>query len=122
MRVREKILVVEDNPATLRMCAATLEAMGYIPVLATGWLEAVQKVGTDIKMVFTDYCMPHWTGVDVRDMIRQKLGKSVPVVLLTALDNEHLENDLKKFDLVIRKPFTFQEMSDALAHFLPIKN
>lgn len=71
-RGSETILVVDDEPALLRMTARALEAQGYTVLLACGPGEAVRLAelhGDDIDLLLTDVLMPEMNGHDLANML-----------------------------------------------------
>jgi CheY-like chemotaxis protein len=61
----ETVLVVEDEPALLRMCGETLRRLGYRVLLAGLPGEAVEladRPGERIDLLITDVVMPHMSG------------------------------------------------------------
>jgi CheY-like chemotaxis protein len=61
----ETILVVEDEPALLRMAAKALEAQGYTVLCANSPGEAIRlaaKHASEIDLLLTDVLMPEMNG------------------------------------------------------------
>jgi PAS domain S-box-containing protein len=73
----ETILLVEDEPAILKMCAAMLEKLGYRVLAAPtpGEAERLAEAGDGtIRLLLTDVVMPEMNGRDLAD----RLGKRFP--------------------------------------------
>jgi len=61
----ETILLVEDEPAILKMTTAMLERLGYTVLAASAPSEALvlaKKNAADIQLLITDVVMPHMNG------------------------------------------------------------
>ena len=72
----ETVLIVEDEPAILRMTCRVLENSGYKVVTATTPAEAidlVEREGGAIRLVITDVVMPEMNG---RDLVQQLLHRA----------------------------------------------
>lgn len=80
----EKILVVDDDQAFLRLLAIHLKSLGYDIVTATGGGEALATLKADLpRVVITDLKMQGIDGLGVLDaVVRQHPG--LPVIILTA--------------------------------------
>jgi DNA-binding NtrC family response regulator len=79
-----KVLVVEDDEATLEHLSALLEKEGYEVLQAATGPDGLQKIEADLPdIVVSDLRLPGCTGLDILESIRGK-GNSVPVILVTA--------------------------------------
>ena len=80
----EKILVVDDDQAFLRLLAIHLKSLGYDIVTATSGGEALATLKADVpRVVVTDLKMQGIDGLGVLDaVVRQHPG--LPVIILTA--------------------------------------
>jgi len=94
---RKKILVVDDNAATLRSIKGMLEEK-YSVTLANSGMKAMTSIGKDRPdLILLDYEMPVCDGRQTLEMIRaDEELKSIPVVFLTGVnDREHIEAVLR---------------------------
>ena len=72
-RGHETILVVEDDPAVLRMTTRLLAGQGYIVLVACSPAEAIRVAGAsaaEIQLVMTDVIMPGMNGWDLATQLR----------------------------------------------------
>jgi len=78
-----KVLAVDDDPLVLMTTAAMLEELGCEVVEADSAEQAL-KVLTQhsIDLVLTDQAMPHMTGAQLADLIRDRYPQ-LPVILAT---------------------------------------
>ena len=108
---RTRILVVDDEPQTLRYLQRTLDDAGYQP-LVTSETEDVMKLVEleEPDLVLLDTMLPGISGFDLLQRIREFSG--VPVVFLSASEsNEDIVNALKMgADDYITKPFSPSEL------------
>lgn len=90
------ILVIDDEPKTVDLVAAVLEAEGYCVQKAYGGQEGMDlatKQGYDL--IILDLMMPKVDGFDVVEKLKRHAGsKDVPIIIATAKDLT--EDDLLK--------------------------
>jgi DNA-binding response OmpR family regulator len=83
-----KILVVDDEPLYVRLLKVNLEAEGYTVVSATNGEEALDILSHESPdLIILDVIMPKLDGIKTCERIRQ--FSNVPIILLTALGDEH---------------------------------
>ncbi len=109
--MRDRILVIDDEPNLLKILSAMLSRKGYEVLSYAGFDLALGSLNSeDIDVVITDLSMPQKTGMDVLAYCRQ-YSPDLPVVMITAFGTvESAVGALKAgaFDF-ITKPF---EQSD----------
>ena len=90
MSPKIKILIADDEPDILEILGFNLEKEGFVVYKATNGNEALlvaQKIVPDFFILAV--MMPHKTGVEVCEIIRQNNHlKDKPVIILTALSDE----------------------------------
>lgn len=78
----EKILLVDDDPAQLRMMSSLLNANGLKPLQANNGREAVRMMVSDKPdLIILDMVMPDLDGFDTCRLMREI--SDVPVIMLT---------------------------------------
>ena len=81
--IRQRILLVDDDPTLRRLLQAYLETRGHAVETAENGRDALTKLGqTGYDAVVTDYNMPEVNGLAVLQHIRQH-QPSLPVVMMT---------------------------------------
>lgn len=104
-----KILIADDDPMLRRLLSDIMKKQGYQVYLAENGEEALDIFfqERDISLCLIDVMMPVYTGYEVLESIREH--SQVPVILLTALDEETSElKGLKKgANDYIAKPFSY---------------
>lgn len=82
----ERILIVEDNPQSMRLAIMTLRPHGYGLLQATDGEEALEVAAREKPdLVIMDLQLPRVDGLEATRRLRQMPGlKSVPVVAVTA--------------------------------------
>ena len=108
---KKHILIVDDDPAILRLLGTNLKARGYEVVAATNGEESLEAVQRDfIDLIILDLMMPKVDGVEVVRRIRE--WSDVPIIILSARGDE---NDKVKClelgaDDYLTKPFGIAEL------------
>ena len=108
-----KILVVDDNPKYL---SDVLPSFGYEVQTAYDGLQALQilsNTDNDIDLVILDVMMPNMDGFETLRVVRSKEHlKTLPVIMLTAVDAEQKQISGLKFgaDDYIVKPFSLPNL------------
>lgn len=118
-----KILYADDDPAFLTLIGDILSVEGHQTLLAKDGQQALDLFFSynDIGLVILDVMMPFYSGWEVLDEIRTH--SAVPIMMLTALDDEPSEiKGLKRgADEYIAKPFSY-EVFMARVHALLRRN
>ncbi|MEX1248784.1 MAG: response regulator transcription factor [Anaerolineales bacterium] len=109
--MREKILIVEDDPAIREALSYNLGRDGY-EVLAVGdGLEALKAArSSSPNLIVLDLMLPELDGFDVTRILRKE--STVPILMLTARDDEIdrvLGLELGADDY-LTKPFSMREL------------
>jgi len=81
------VLVVDDDPAILRLLSTNLKARGYQVTTATNGEESLEAVQSDfIDLLILDIMMPKLDGVEVCRRIRE--WSNIPIIILSAKGDE----------------------------------
>ncbi len=109
-----RILLVDDDPGVREMLAFALRKAGFSVALASRVTEAQAALATGVPdLVLLDWMMPLVSGIEyVRALRRDPLTRKVPVIFLTARNEE--EDKLHGFDSgaddFVTKPFSTKEL------------
>jgi two-component system, sensor histidine kinase ChiS len=82
-----KILIVDDEPVNLQVLVNNLSLANYAIAQANSGLEALELVEQGFRpdLVLLDVMMPHMTGYEVSQKLRERfLPSELPIVMLTA--------------------------------------
>ncbi len=82
-----KILIVDDEPVNLQVLVNNLSLANYAIAQANSGIEALELVEQGFKpdLVLLDVMMPHMTGYEVSQKLRERfLPSELPIVMLTA--------------------------------------
>jgi DNA-binding response OmpR family regulator len=108
-----KILVAEDEPMLLKTIELKLKKEGYEVIVTSDGRQAAEQIeSADPDMVITDIMMPYVSGLELINLIRQKLNRKTPVIILSAMEQEKVV--MEAFELgaddYITKPFSLNEL------------
>lgn len=111
--VEDRILIVDDEQKMRTLIKLCLTEKNYQVVEASNGTEAMEEIkNSDISIVILDIMMPEIDGFELLKMLRKKLDKQTPVILLSALgDTERVVKGLQLgADDYIVKPFEPREL------------
>jgi DNA-binding NtrC family response regulator len=80
-----RVLIVDDDPVQLRLTAETARKAGFVPVTASGGLEALDILRKDsaVAVMVLDLIMPDLDGMAVLETMARE-GRKTPVIVQTA--------------------------------------
>jgi len=120
--MNKKILLVEDNPATIDVIMKELEFLGYDCIVAEDGKKAVElSVSRSPDLIIMDISLPKMDGLEAATSIRgNPKTKAIPILAATA---RALPGDKEKClqagcDDYIAKPFTHRELGAAIKKLL----
>ncbi|MFT4668183.1 MAG: two-component system response regulator VicR [Polaribacter sp.] len=108
-----KILICEDEEIMLTALEFRLRKHGYTSVLAEDGKQAIELLQQEMPdLIVADIMMPYVTGLQLIDHVRTKLQSQVPIIVISALDDD--DTVLEAFRLgandFIAKPFKPNEL------------
>lgn len=108
---KTKVLVVDDEPETLKYVGANLKVRGYEVATAADGTEALKRAEEDVfDLILLDITMPGPDGFQVAQAIRKH--SAVPIIMLSARGQE--KDKVKALDLgaddYLTKPFGIDEL------------
>lgn len=116
--MKKKMLLVEDNPATVDIVQTELEFLGYETMVADNGKKAVEMAATHLPdLIIMDISLPKMDGLEATAQIRKNpKTKTIPILAATA---RALPGDKEKClqggcDGYIAKPFTHRELGAAI--------
>jgi DNA-binding response OmpR family regulator len=121
--MREKILVVDDDPGIRELVSVNLEARGFDVRSAGDGSEALALLEKDPpRVVILDVMMPEVDGWEVCKIIRDNYeDDGIKIVLLTARDNDRdrlIGKQILKADEYMTKPFDVAELVSTVERIL----
>ncbi len=120
--VRQKVLIVDDEMATLLPLKRSLEAEGYNVIEAYDGYEAIEKSKTDVpELIILDLMLPGIDGFEVCARLKKDaLTQKIPVIMLTAKDEirDKVEGLEMGADDYVTKPFNLNELKARVRNVL----
>ena len=118
----EKILLVDDEAAIVKMEQRMLERLGYGVIIRTGSVDALEafKANPDaFDLVITDMTMPNMTGVQLAGEIK-KIRPNIPVILCTGFSYHVNEEKSKALGIqgFVMKPMVMNEIAATIRKVL----
>ena len=120
-----RILVVEDNPANMKLAALLLENAGHTPLFATdGETGVAMARGPDRPdLILMDIQLPGMDGLAATALLKlDPATAGIPIIALTAMamkaDQERSE--LAGCDAYIAKPLRYLELYQAINRLLGV--
>ena len=117
------VVCIEDEPGVIELIRLILERRGLKVVGAVSGVEGLEVV-SQVKpsLVLLDLMMPGMDGWEVyRRMKADAMMKTIPVIIVTAKAegiDEVLAKHIAKVDDYIKKPFSLQELLQAIERVL----
>ncbi len=111
MNKNQRVLVVDDEPETVKYVSANLRARGFDVLIATDGTEALKQAEEQVvDLILLDITMPGPDGFEVCRRIRE--SSDVPIIILSARGRE--QDKVKALDLgaddYMTKPFGIDEL------------
>ena len=120
--MRERLLVIDDEPCVLRVLTLRLRAEGYEVATALDGDAGLEAVGTQHPaVILLDLRMPKMDGLTVLARLRENNGtRSIPVIVLSASVVELVKR--QALDLGARyfleKPYDLKKLLEAIQSVL----
>jgi len=114
-----KVLIVEDNPANMKLAVFLLRSAGHTVLSATD-AEAGLTLARDEQphLILMDMQLPRMDGLEATALLKQDdATRSIPVIALTALAMKGDEERIRAAgcDGYIAKPMNYHEFLAAIA-------
>ncbi len=106
----ETILLVEDEPLVLRVTSSILQSKGYKVIEASNGAEALKIAregnnGSEIKLLISDIVMPHMTGREVAEKLREEFPK-IRILFMSGYTEDNMVHNMTEKNIdFIHKPF-----------------
>ncbi len=117
-----KILVVDDEESICKDVCELMSETGVKVDYALTGKKAIEMVASSFEsyeaynLVLIDWKMPEMNGVETAKGIRKKVGREVPIMVLTSYNFDDIADDAKEagIDLFMSKPFFVTNFRNAV--------
>ena len=120
--MKEKILIVEDNPQNMRLIEMVLRAKNYALLKATDGEEALEMATRERPdLILMDIRLPRMSGLEVTRKLRETpMFSHIPIIGITAYA---MKGDKEKViesgcDAYLSKPINTRELPRIIAEML----
>ena len=122
MKMRKKILAVDDEPASLEIIKEALSENYDLRTASTG--EEALEIAPEFipDLIVLDIMMPGIDGYEVCQRLREDLDfKSTPIIMVTAKtkSEEMIEGMKAGAEDYITKPFKVEDLMESIEFFFP---
>ena len=115
----EDVLIVDDDADMRETLEAILVSDGYPCRTAANGLEALELCALDQPgVVLLDMLMPIMNGWDTAHELRERYGKTVPIVVVTASEHSAERAAEINADDVLPKPFDIDDLRQIIARHI----
>ena len=120
--MRNKILIVDDEPGIVALLKDYFEINNYLVLTARGGEEAIKQAGREPDIILLDINMPKMDGLEVCRRIREHIP--CPIIFLTAraLEMDKITGFVSGGDDYVTKPFSIEELGARVAAHLRREN
>jgi CheY-like chemotaxis protein len=109
------VLVVDDDEDLLNMVAEVLTLKGYRVQVARHGLEALAQIEKQRpQLILLDMRMPVMDGWQFAREFRNRYGRSVPIVVVTAAEDSQLRANEIGADAYLGKPFNLDDLYEVV--------
>jgi len=117
-----RILVADDDPASLELVQVYLESQGYEVASASDGNRALEwSESGEFDLVILDIHMPVYEGVEVLQMLRKRfIHHPIKIIALTADTGSELRDELVRegIDGYLTKPVSLADLGDEVTRLL----
>ena len=115
------ILVADDDPEMVSIIDEALLYRGYRVVTAKNGKEALERVDEECpQLILLDMKMPVMDGWAFTKVLRERHGRTIPIVVITAMEDSQLRADELGAEGELGKPFNMQQLFDVVEDMLAL--
>lgn len=122
----ERILLVDDEPAIVKMETQMLERLGYDVTAWTGSMEALDGFMADphkFDLIITDMTMPNMTGIRLANEIKA-IRPDIPVIICSGFSDQINQENSRELGIqgYVLKPVIRMEIAKMIREVLAISS
>jgi two-component system, OmpR family, KDP operon response regulator KdpE len=119
MKIKPRILIVDDEPQIARVLKISLAARGYNIQVASDGISALEIFGNwQPDLVITDLSMPRMDGLKLCRKLR--VASRIPIIVISAESKKHIKFEALDAgaDDYLTKPFDINELLNRIGTLL----
>ena len=121
-----RILIVDDEEDICQMIQSTMEGTGVSVEYVTAGPDAIDILQKSVDnkesfhVILLDWKMPEMDGLETARRIREKVGKDVPILMLTSHEWGEIEEEAREagMDEFLTKPFFLSSFQNVMGKLL----
>lgn len=121
-KVKEKILIVDDEPDIVKLLSDFLTGLGYQVIAAYNGREGLEKARQDRPdLILLDYVMPEMDGYAFLDELRHDPQLlTIPTIMITVRDSyvDQIYAAVHATPDYLTKPFTLKQLQETVEKVL----
>jgi DNA-binding response OmpR family regulator len=112
----KSVLIVDDEPDLLGLLGEILADSGYAVLTALDGDVAVALARDEAPDgILLDFMLPGMDGAEVVEAVRKEAARpSVPVIMMSSLDESLVQRTGAAYDAFLRKPFRVEDMLEVV--------
>ena len=121
LKRRKIVAVVDDDPSMLNAAESLLDAQGFATMVFASAEEFLDRgAATQVDCLLLDIHLGGLSGIELQHRLKDS-GSTLPVIFMTALDDEAAREQALKAGCVafLRKPFQARQLIDAIKKAVP---
>lgn len=108
------VLVIDDEKDIRDNISSILTKKGYTPTTVGNIFDARKLIhSSKWDIIISDIMIPHIGGFDLVDLVKA-VSPQTPVVIVTGMEKNILNATRTNADMVLTKPFTSKQLTDAI--------
>ena len=118
---RKIVAVVDDDPSMLNAAETLLDAQGFATMVFASAEEFLGRgAATQVDCLLLDIHLGGLSGIELRHRLKDS-GSTLPIIFMTALDDEAMVEQAVKAGCVacLRKPFQARQLIEAIKKAVP---
>ncbi|MCR4433063.1 MAG: response regulator [Caldiserica bacterium] len=121
-KIKEKILIVDDEPDIVKLLSDFLTGLGYRVIAAYNGREGLEKARQDRPdLILLDYVMPEMDGYAFLDELRHDPQLlTIPTIMITVRDSyvDQIYAAVHATPDYLTKPFTLKQLQETVEKVL----
>lgn len=111
------VLVIDDEFGVADVLSFALDDAGYAVATAANGREGLRKAKETLPdLIVLDFMMPIMDGqAALKAILSDESLKSIPVIMMSSVDEESIRNECKDFASFLRKPFPISQFLELVS-------
>ena len=121
--MRDRILLIDDDPLVLKSFTSLLLRAGYFVIPASGYEEALKAFTTeDFDLILSDIRIPGKNGVEIvsemQKMVSKAGKKELPIIFITGYAEDGIQMNASFLGEILTKPIDTDKLLTVIRDYL----